>query len=295
MSEHCEQPRPIGIEVRGDSVGLTSATPVFNAPLLIVERNHRVLVAADIHLGLEHELWLCGVSIPSQTDKLLELLKEQLQKVDPDRLVLLGDIKHNVPRTCWQEKQEVPHFLKSLSSMVDVDLVPGNHDGGLTDLAPPGTRVMPSSGYILDGVGYFHGHTWPDQKLFNSNILVAGHIHPALRLRDLLGHSVAKPAWARVPLSEEAVMAHYGSHLPTPELVIVPAFNQLCGGLSLNEPNEEERGPILAMAKMDCVRMYLLDGTDLGKLGDIRAARKDGFKAKRGKSPGDGEVDFKEN
>ncbi len=245
--------------------------PVFGAPLLVVERELKVLVAADIHLGLEHELWLCGVSIPSQTHRLLERLKGYLKEVDPDRLVLLGDTKHNVPRTSWQEQKEVPSFLESLSQEVEVDLVPGNHDGGLTDLAPPGTRVMPSSGYVLDGVGYFHGHTWPDPKLFSSEILVAGHIHPAIKLRDSLGHSVNRPVWVRAPLRAEVVEAQYRQLLPLPEILIVPAYNDLFGGLSLNESIEDERGPILTMADLDRARIYLLDGTDLGVLGAIKA------------------------
>ena len=247
--------------------------PVFGTPLLVVERKLKVLVAADIHLGLEHELWLCGVSIPSRTDRLLEQLKGILLEVDPDRLVLLGDTKHNVPRTSWQEQKEVPSFLESLSKEVQVDLVPGNHDGGLADLAPPGTRVMPSSGYVLDGVGYFHGHTWPDPKLFSSDILVAGHIHPAIKLRDSLGHSVNRPVWARAPLKADAVEAQYRQLLPLPEILIVPAYNDLFGGLPLNEPGEDERGPILTMTDMDRARIYLLDGTDLGILGTIKAGK----------------------
>ena len=245
--------------------------PVFGAPLLVVERKLKVLVAADIHLGLEHELWLCGVSIPSQTHRLLEQLLGYLKEVGPDRLVLLGDTKHNVPRTSWQEQREVPSFLESLSNVVQVDLVPGNHDGGLADLAPPGTRVMPSSGYVLDGVGYFHGHTWPDPKLFSSDILVAGHIHPAIKLRDPLGHSVNRSVWARAPLLGEAVEAQYKQKLPLPEILIVPAYNDLFGGLPLNEPGEDERGPVLTMADLDRARIYLLDGTDLGILGAIKA------------------------
>lgn len=246
-------------------------SPVFDVPLLLVERDIKVLVAADIHLGLEHELWLCGVSIPSQTEKLLGRLKGCLKEIKPDRLVLLGDTKHNVPKTSWQEKKDVPSFLESLSQEVEVDLVPGNHDGGIADLAPPGTRVMPASGYLLDGVGYFHGHTWPSTDLFNSDMLVAGHIHPAIRLRDPLGHFVTKPVWARAPLSAKSVESQYKEKLPSPEVVIVPAFNHLCGGFPLNEPGEDERGPILTLAEIDSARIYLLDGTDLGSLGDIKA------------------------
>lgn len=240
-------------------------------PLLLVERDLKVLVAADIHLGLEHELWLCGVSIPSQTEKLLNRLERCLKEIKPDRLVLLGDTKHNVPKTSWQERKEVPSFLESLSQNVEVDLVPGNHDGGIADLAPQGIRVVPASGYVLDGIGYFHGHTWPSRDLFYSEIIVAGHIHPAIRLRDPLGHFIAKPVWARVPISAKAVESEYREKLPSPEMVIAPAFNHLCGGLPLNEPEEYERGPILTMAEIDSAKIYLLDGTDLGSLSAIKA------------------------
>jgi metallophosphoesterase superfamily enzyme len=56
-------------------------------------------------------------------------------------------------------------------------------------------------------------------------------------------------------------------------MIIVPAFNDLCGGLSLNEPQENEDGPVLTMADLDRARIYLLDGTDLGNLGSMKARR----------------------
>ena len=110
--------------------------PVFGAPLLLAEGKERILVAADIHLGLEHELWLGGVSIPSQTEKILARLLGYVAETVPDRLLLLGDLKHNVPKTSWQEKREIPDFLRRLSARVKVEVVPGNHDSNLMDMAP---------------------------------------------------------------------------------------------------------------------------------------------------------------
>ena len=111
-------------------------TPVFGAPLLLAEGKERILIAADIHLGLEHELWLGGVSIPSQTEKILARLLGYVAETVPDRLLLLGDLKHNVPKTSWQEKREIPDFLRRLSAQVKVEVVPGNHDSNLIDMAP---------------------------------------------------------------------------------------------------------------------------------------------------------------
>lgn len=92
-------------------------SPVFNEPLLLAEGQERVLVAADLHLGLEYELWLCGVSIPSQMERILERLQDQIVKIKPDRLLLLGDVKHNVPRTSWQEKKRYRTFWADFRRM----------------------------------------------------------------------------------------------------------------------------------------------------------------------------------
>jgi metallophosphoesterase superfamily enzyme len=247
--------------------------PIFGQPLLLAEEKERVLVAADLHLGLEHELWLGGVSIPSQTKRMLAELKTQLRKIRPDRLVLLGDIKHNIPRTSWQEWKEVPSFLESLSREAEVEIAIGNHDVGLAEMTSDAARVHPSTGFILDGVGYFHGHTWPDPSIFSASMLIAAHLHPAVRLLDPLGHPQTSRVWIRANLSPETGALHYGRAIPALELVIVPAYNHLCGGLPLNEMTEGERGPLPTMTDLNQARAYLLDGTDLGSIDEIRSVR----------------------
>lgn len=248
-----------------------SISPVFDTPLLLVEGEMRVLVAADLHLGLEHELWLCGVSIPSQTEKILERLKGYLKDISPDRLLLLGDVKHNIPRTSWQEHREIPPFLKALSEEVKVEIVPGNHDAGLADLAPMGTRIRSSTGFVLDGVGYFHGHTWPDKSLLNAKTVVSGHLHPGVRLKEPVGHPMTKRTWVRTHLKEKSLQEQYGVEISAPGMIVVPAFNDLCGGLPLNEPMETEKGPLPKIIDLEASRLYLLDGTDLGNLSGIKS------------------------
>lgn len=250
-------------------------SPVYDAPLLLVEGKERILVAADLHLGLEHELMLCGISIPSQTEKILIRLLGFIDRIKPDRLVLLGDVKHNVPRTSWQEKREIPRFLSRLASRVAVDVVPGNHDGDLADMAPLGVQMRPSSGFVHDGVGYFHGHTWPDEKILRAGILVAGHLHPAVSLPDPLARPATRPVWAKGRLLPEAAAQHYDlKDLEAEnEIVVIPAFNSLCGGLPLNLPVEDMRGPLLSLMDWESARLFLLDGTELGSLAGIKAAQ----------------------
>ncbi|MCJ7445692.1 MAG: metallophosphoesterase [Methanotrichaceae archaeon] len=249
-------------------------SPIFEMPLLLIEQQYKVLVASDLHLGLEYELWLNGMSIPSQTERLLSKLKIFLKKIKPDIMVLLGDIKHNVPRTSWQEKREVPNFLEALSQDARIEIVPGNHDVGLEYMAPPNVKVHPSSGIVLDEIGYFHGHAWPDKRLFQSKALVAGHIHPAVRLKDPIGCTLTRPVWVRANLLPDVIEQQYGRKSSNLEIILVPAFNDLCGGLSLNDSSREERGPILALTNLELARVYLLDGTDLGRLREIKCCTK---------------------
>jgi metallophosphoesterase superfamily enzyme len=157
--------------------------------------------------------------------------------------------------------------------MVEVEVVPGNHDGGLAELLPPGLKMHPPAGFVLDGVGYFHGHTWPHPSLLKAEELVAGHIHPSIRLSDPLGVSWNEQVWVRTTTSKEAVHLQYREEMPTPGLIILPAFNPLSGSLPLNTSGETDRGPILRLAELALARMYLLDGTDLGDLKSIGTKR----------------------
>lgn len=235
--------------------------PIAGEAVLIAEGTHKVMVVADVHLGIEYELWLGGANVPSQTGKLQNRLLALMKAHEPDRLVMLGDLKHNVPRTSWQERIEVPDFINVLSQIVEVTLVPGNHDTGLWDLAQ-GAEVCEPEGVLIDGVGYFHGHTWPSPEVLSAKRLVTAHLHPAVRLVDPLGASRSERVWVRAFLNEHKK-----------EIVVMPAFNPLCGSLPLNEMNDA-KGPIMKLVDLSRSMIYLLDGTYLGRLGEIMASQR---------------------
>lgn len=249
-------------------------TPLLNEPALIVENTIRTLVIADIHLGIEWELYHSGISIPSQVEKRTARIREYIKEVVPERIVLLGDIKHNVPMTSWQEKQEVPAFLEELAGFAPVDIVPGNHDGDIEGLIPENVTIHSMRGFVLDGAGYFHGHTWPDASLLCVSHVVMSHNHPAIRFVDALGHGVSEPVWIRTRFIEKVMFEHYGkTQWSNPEVIIMPAFNELSGGIPFNESiHEELLGPVFAnhAIELEKARAFLLDGTDLGTIGGIK-------------------------
>lgn len=255
--------------------------PLVNEPALVVRDTICVLVVADIHLGIEWDLLNRGIVIPNQSRKALEKMQEYMDSVHPERVVLLGDVKHNIPQISWQERVEVPHFLGTIARQAPVDIIPGNHDGDIQYLLqriPPELKVtlQPVKGCVLDGVGYFHGHTWPDSELVRCDHIIMAHNHPMIRFIDSLGASSAEPAWIRTRMKRQPLDNHYrsaGMNGSDPEVIIMPAFCRLCGGVAFNEsPYDDLLGPVFASDLIDLenAQAYLADGTRLGKLKDLK-------------------------
>ncbi len=256
--------------------------PILNEPALVITGRSKVLVIADIHLGIKWDLYNSGFSIPSQIKRRLDRIITYIKQVHPDRIVLLGDIKHNIPQVSWQEKDEIPFFIYSLLEYAKVDIFPGNHDGGIGVLLPPAKDVTlhPSKGAVVDGVGYFHGHTWPAPELLSAEHVIVAHNHPTVRLTDELGYSVIEPVWVRTRFNKEILIEHFNKigidvngQWNDPPVLVIPAFNELCGGIAFNEAvHDDLLGPgfVSQAIELDRVRVYLLDGTDLGMLKNIR-------------------------
>jgi len=256
--------------------------PLLEEPALIVTNSEISLVIADIHLGIEWDLYRSGINLPSRTEERLGRILGYIRANSPDRVILLGDVKHNVPQVSWQEKNEIPRFLETLAEHAHVDIFPGNHDGGIELLfsRQKAIRVHSARGAVLDGVGYFHGHTWPAPELLAASYVVVAHNHPTVRFTDTFGYSIVEPAWIRTKFNADALKARFGNldfddpaQWAGPELFIMPAFNELCGGVPFNESTKEDLlGPVFSSGgiELENAEIYLLDGTRLGLLKNIR-------------------------
>lgn len=151
----------------------------------IVDGN--VLVVADMHLGVEASLENEGLSVPRvQTKKILQYLEDIIRRVQPNTLVVAGDLKHNFNRNLTQEWQEVTKFVEQLAGHVHLETIKGNHDNFLNLIlrergVPPIRKEL-----TVGGVQIVHGHVLVERK----GPIVMGHIHPSLRLRDSVGASI---------------------------------------------------------------------------------------------------------
>jgi metallophosphoesterase superfamily enzyme len=266
-------------------------------PAMLVEGDERMLLSADFHLGIEYELAKMGINIPYQTDRFLDELINLIKEFKPDRLLLLGDIKHGVPITSFQEKREIPKFFGVLQELVDqVDVARGNHDGNIQNLVPEGIKIHPSRGFKIGEkfkLSVLHGHAWPYPLLLDCDLMVLGHNHPTVLLNTPLGVHISQRVWirgrldsvklaetylqqARVESYEEPLRAfneHFDIEIKNPKLVIMPTFNDLMGGLPINsETPKSLLGPLFRSGAVDIedFDVYLLDGTYLGNVGFLR-------------------------
>jgi len=250
--------------------------PLINEPALIVDG---CLVVADIHIGIEHELSLRGIHIPTQVQRRTDRILRYLEDTRADRVILLGDIKHNVPRTSECEREDIPRFLRSIAERATIDIVPGNHDSGLAYLIPWSEdrriKLHSSKGFTLENIGFVHGHAWPALDLLSRDYVVMGHLHPSIRLADPLGHLSSQPVWIRTRFVEQVFKERYPDfeRFADPRVIIMPAFNELAGGIAFNEATYDTLlGPLFTnrALELETAEVYLLDGSYLGSVSQLR-------------------------
>jgi putative SbcD/Mre11-related phosphoesterase len=243
--------------------------------LLISEK--KMLVIADIHLGLEHELFLSGVTIPSQIQKFQKVIEGLIRMTRAKSLMILGDIKHEVPGISKKEEREIPQFFYNLMEKVEVSCCRGNHDTYLEQILPDDVKIFPSEGVRMGRYGFFHGHAWPSKELMGCDFLITGHIHPVVEFVDKLGYRAVEQVWIRGVLDAKTVKKKFGlEKVGRLDTIIMPAFNRLLGGLAMNYMVDKElMGPLLTKRFFDVNKSdaYMLDGTCLGSIAALKRMR----------------------
>jgi putative SbcD/Mre11-related phosphoesterase len=251
-------------------------SPIPNRPVLDMIGTKKLICAGDLHIGLENEMKVRGVHVPSQTFRMEQELVSLAK--GHDGLVLLGDIKHRVPGSSKQEYAEIPHFFQELKKAYgEVHIVRGNHDTNLEAMLPEGIEVHPATGFTIDDVGFVHGHTWPSPEVMSKKILIMAHNHPAVVFEDNLHTNQTERCWVRCRFRESANQRYL--ELPD-EVIIVPALNRNLGGSPINFEEPKLLGPFFSqdLIDLDEARVYLMDGVYLGKVGDLKVKRRRFFK-----------------
>ncbi len=270
-------------------------------PAAIIKTEKKTtLVIADPHLGWEMALQAKGIHVPSQTPKLLSKLVALLIEHNPDRLLILGDVKYTIAITEPGEWRDIPNFFSELKNHVkEIEIVRGNHDANLDPMLPETIKLLPATGVVIGNIGLFHGHKWPSPMLLRCETLLMGHLHPVVVFRDPASFKLTREVWVKAKCNtnelsktllqknrvriegtpESTVRRHYGFKPQSSQVFVMPSFNDFLGGRPINEkkPRKGEEtnafiGPLLRseIVDMDNAEIYLLDGTYLGTLDQLR-------------------------
>jgi len=243
-----------------------------NCPALFIPEI-KAFVIADLHIGISYELYKSGIKIPSQVKEMKKTIEKLIKQTKAKRLVILGDVKHDVPGISVQEMREVPEFLKSLSRKIKLNVCLGNHDTYLKRILPEDIKLHGTKGFKIKNFGFNHGHAWPSKELMSCDYLIISHTHPTIQFTDKFGYRIVEPVWIKSRIDQEKVRERYKVNPGKLEVIIMPAFNLLLGGTPVNvkTTSDELLGPLLKndFVDMETAEIYLLDGTFLGKLKDI--------------------------
>jgi len=252
-------------------------------PALIIsdKKFGKILVLADLHLGIEHELFNAGIVIAPQAEKFYKEITKLIKLTHADKLVIVGDLKHKVPGISFRELREVPKLLEPLAEKIKIIIVKGNHDTEFgEDIIPENVEVHDSKGFSIGPYGFFHGHAWPAKELLKCECLFTAHIHPVVEFVDDFGFRIVEKVWVKGKLDEKIVRKKYkvkpAQKLGEMETIIFPSFNPIISGVPLNSKSKKKRdyiGPILSSGAFDVKKAeaYMLDGTALGKISKIKS------------------------
>ena len=248
-------------------------------PALLLEKPRRTLIVSDVHFGFEAELAERGVRVPSQSQRLRELFLEVIGSTEAERMIILGDLKHQVPLSSWIEWREMPRVIEDIRGLgLDIYLVPGNHDGGIESMLGDRVNYLPSRGVLIEAeqkIYLLHGHTWPSPSVLEADLIVMGHLHPMVGIRTDVGAVVKRRAWLLMSGDRrtlaEVFVAKARRRKPI-NLIIIPAFNPILTGITVNSLTPRDKLWPLMRSKafnLSEAEVVMLDGVRLGKISEL--------------------------
>ncbi len=167
----------------------------------------RTLFVADLHLGKGAAFRAQGQAVPAGSSaRTLARLEALMRSHQAERLVVLGDFWHGAQGLTPRLLDAVAAFAQRVPTV----LVLGNHD---RPIHPPGLplTVQPAH-WPLGALTAAHEPPPPGSP----GMTLAGHWHPAIRLRTRAGDRLRRPCFVLYP-----------------HALVLPAFGGLTGALTL--------------------------------------------------------------
>jgi metallophosphoesterase superfamily enzyme len=191
----------------------------------------------------------------TEITKEIELI---IDKTKPDSLILLGDVKSGINSITKVEWETVPVFFENITKLIDIILVPGNHDANIEKLIPNEITLAGSKGIIIDDILLTHGHTMPTENFSQINTIVMGHIHPVFFEKESLING--ERVWVSVICDKQKMFHSKSGEL---ELIILPSFNRYFYATQ-KKFYKKSISPIIEKMDVMQAKILRLDGTIIG-------------------------------
>ena len=217
-------------------------------------RDDGALAIADLHLGYEASLQAEHVAIPRfQLDSMTVRLKRLIDKYNPEKIIINGDMKHEFSRNMGQEWDEVEKVLDIIEENATPIVIKGNHDNYLsTIVARRGIEIVDSYRIASGNLVFVHGHGPLHPK---KGFRVYGHEHPVVRLRDDVGARVSLPCFLYDEINN---------------FLIMPAFSPLASGTNVLSPVESFMIEELRCLDISRARVYAIGEEGILDFGEVR-------------------------
>lgn len=208
-------------------------------------------MASDLHIGLEDERELRGIHTPKTTfPQIEEQILTPIRHYNAKRIFLLGDVKHEFGRPSEAEWWGVKRLVKTIrESGCEPEIVRGNHDNYiLSILSDLGVRVHDPALNLNGGSVLMHGHKAPPpMESVRSRILIIGHEHPSISIRDDLG-------------VRHRYKIFLSGQVDGFQVIVLPSNSPFSFGSDMNETAPNQRlSPILKNHDMSEMIPYLLE------------------------------------
>jgi len=97
--------------------------------------------------------------------------------------------------------------------------------------------------------------------------IIMAHWHPCILFRDRLNQKTYERCWVKTKFLQKKLKEKYPNS-KNPSVLITPAFNKLCGCISLNE--DKMIKPLGKILNLEKAEIYLLDGTNIGSIEKLK-------------------------
>ena len=229
-------------------------------PALILEDGQKFLVVTDLHIGFE--LGMISNDINVRPEEIIQEIHTSLdylvESEKPDTLILLGDIKSGIETISKIEWQMVPMFFE-LGKRINTIVIPGNHDGNLSNLVPEYITMTAPSGLVIGDTLLTHGHVMPSENFSDVNRIVMGHLHPVYFQEGSVLDG--QRLWVSIKTEKSKIFPSSSGEI---EIIIMPSFNRYFYATA-KRYHKKSISPILERIKNShTAKVVTLDGSIIG-------------------------------